>query len=121
MTPICKFCGQAVITQLPENCTQYEADELASENCSCLAAQGYRKKLKNKRDAKQQIDELFGKCAGGDVVELLKDAVELLDESDIEKLTVNINSTTVGEVKIDAKGKYSITKTVTVKNKRETG
>lgn len=119
MTPTCKFCGQAVIVELPEGCTPLEAEEIATENCSCLLARENKKKLKAKEQAKAQVEELFGKCSSEDTVELMKDAVELLHSSDIERLTMNINSTTVAEVKIDAKGKYSVTKTLTVKAKRE--
>ena len=36
---ICKYCGQIVATEVPENATKEEAIEIGTLNCNCVMAQ----------------------------------------------------------------------------------
>ncbi len=125
---MCKFCGQTFLSdRLSENATEDEALEVGTEECRCFEAELYRKKCNAAYSAKEEIDNLFletdeisGMAAiDPQAIEIMKTVVDMMVESKIVKMTLDIPNKGKASLGIDAKGKFSISREMKLKKKRE--
>ena len=124
---VCKFCGQIQAVELPIDATELEAEEIGTMSCSCSDAQIYQRKKQQAQKAKDEVEALFAndhplhnvKKCDPEVVEMLKTAVDLLSESQIHKITLGICGGGTADIKCDAKGKITVSRTFSIKTKRE--
>lgn len=126
--PECKFCGQFnAKVELSDDMTQSEAVELATLNCDCPAARGYQRKQEQVEKAKAELESLFLeddeihniKAADSVVVDLLKEAVDLIADDKIYQISVKLTRGGTAEVKATSSGKISVQRSLTLKSKRE--
>lgn len=124
MTGICKHCGQLVSVDDITIRTEEEANEYASNHCSCPeAAREYerlaaRDRAAKERDqaltrAQEQIDDLFGEGAAGygllevkeEIRELMHGTATLIYDNNMKDATMNINSCVKVKISKSSKGK----------------
>ena len=56
---VCKFCGQAMVIQVPEEFTQEVIDEEIVRACDCPEAQAYTKQQEDIASAERMIRDFF--------------------------------------------------------------
>lgn len=114
-TAPCRFCGQ--IRQLEDaERTEEQAIEEATTNCDCLKAVMYRKEKRRKEKAMQNVDTLFAQEEEG-IEKLLKAAVDLILEDQMEKITLNLYGGVKATISQNSKGEINVERTVTRKQK----
>lgn len=94
----CRFCGQmtSISPDTPDGLDEDQLIERATLSCNCDGAVEYRAAVKRKQKALKNVSALFGddaplqKRLSAQVVKLLKDAVELLCDDGMEKMTLNL-------------------------------
>lgn len=82
-TGACRFCGQMAQIETLLPWPQEKLDEAATELCGCAAAQNYVSRKKRMEKAKCTVERQFGKYLPKTAIELLKTAVELIEEDQI--------------------------------------
>ncbi len=91
-TGFCKYCGQAKAVQIGEDqkYSQEDLDMIATSECGCDLAKTQNEKENRIRRAKESIDSIAkeGETSVGD---FLKQALPLLTDHKIKKLSVNLN------------------------------
>lgn len=126
--PVCKFCGQFnAKVELSDDMTQSETVELATLNCDCPNARIYQRKQEQAEKAKAELESLFLeddeihniKAADSVVVDLLKEAVDLIADDKIYQISVKLTRGGTAEVKATSSGKISVQRSLTLKAKRE--
>lgn len=125
--PFCKFCGQLVNAEAPEDATEELLQEIGTENCTCWEAEKYRKKKMQVERAKIEINALFEaqdktrgiKAVDKKVIELLTSAADLMGDSVIHKISVSITGAGTANITVGSSGKISVQRAVQFKEKRE--
>lgn len=81
----CMFCGQTYfIGDTVAGMTEEEANELATEKCSCSEAKSYVRKKERRKKVDAYIKETFMATAQ----ETIKSLVQSVEDFDIEKATI---------------------------------
>ena len=119
-TGSCRFCGQMAQIETLLPWPQEKLDEAATELCGCAAAQNYASRKKRMEKAKCTVERQFGKYLPKTAVELLKTAVELIEEDQIDSLTLDVGNGLKGKISMTSKGNIKIEKTETRKETQET-
>lgn len=116
----CRFCGQmaSIGPDAPDALDVLDEDQLierATLSCNCDGAVKYRAAVQRKQKALKNVTALFGDDAPKEkrlptmIVQLLKDAAELLCDDRMEKMTLNLwggvkatlSQNSKGEIKIE--------------------
>lgn len=123
----CKFCGQISANEYPDKTTEKELSEYGTMDCKCYEAQLYQKR---KAQAVKAKIELKAVCCAPDknhniaacdesILPVLENAIELMSEQKIYKISVGVSSGGVVDIKATSSGKISIQRSVALKQKRE--
>lgn len=115
----CRFCGQMAQIETLFPWPQEKLDEAATEMCKCGEAQNYTSRKKRVEKAKRTIERQFGKYLPGTAVELLKTAVDLVEEDQIDSLTLDAGNGLKAKIFITRKGSIKVEKTETRKEAQE--
>lgn len=127
-TGVCRYCGQ-LITVDPHP-TQSDADDTASEVCSCPRAREERRVTEQIESANDRVNQLFGEQAEelgfkpiveSGPVELLNTAVELIARRRISSMAVQIRGQCKAKVSFTAKGKIKVERSETRSSALEAG
>lgn len=124
---VCKFCGQAIMVDVPENATRAEREHIGTMECGCEAARNYQKRQERAEKAKIEIDVMLSKADEDSgigavptaVIELLKTAVDLIADDQIHKIDVGLCLGGKIDIKSGTGGKISIKRSVTQSQKSE--
>lgn len=122
-TAECRFCGQMI--QLNGDCelTQEQAEEKAVMACKCTEAAEYQKKKLRKEKALKNISMLFGEDAepekriGENFINILRKAVEEINNGGMEKITLNLWGGIKAYLSRNSKGEINVERTETKKQK----
>lgn len=115
----CKFCGQAVMVEVPEcwlDVTQEEnLIELGTENCDCDKAERYVSHKLRKESAIKVIVKQFGRGAGKNevdqtVLDMMAGLVDLIVEYRISSATIDFGNGCKANIKITSKGTIKVTR-----------
>ena len=126
-SPICKFCGQIGLKDMLDSATEEELLERGTMECNCYEAQQYQKRRNQAEKAKLELSSILshddnqhniGACEEV-IISLLKQAVDLMPESKIYKISIGVCSGGTVDIKTTASGKISVQRSVTLKQKRE--
>lgn len=118
-TGSCRFCGQMAQIENLVPWPQEKVDEAATELCGCEAAQNYTSRKKRIERAKRTVKRQFETCLPDRAVKILETAVELIEEAQIDSLTLDAGNGLKGKVSITAKGGIKVEKTETRKETQE--
>lgn len=58
---ICKYCGQVIMVEAPENWSGAEVNDLATDKCDCVEAKRERKKRERAIKAREWAEKRFSK------------------------------------------------------------
>lgn len=118
----CKFCGQIATIEAGKSWTESDCDELATELCGCEDAYYYTMKKRRREKAIKAIEEQFGekgeKCTGN-ILSMLVAMADMVEEEEIQSVTVDIGRGLKAKIGINAKGKIKVEKTKTEKETKE--
>ena len=125
--PFCKFCGQLVSANAPDDADESILQEIGTEHCSCWEAEKYRKRKIQVSQAKIEISALLQtedktrgiKIVDKKVVELLNTAADLMGEGVIHKISVSITGGGTANITVGSSGKIAVQRSVQFKEKRE--
>lgn len=123
----CKFCGQISANEYPDDISEKELSEYGTMDCKCYEAQLYQKR---KAQAVKAKIELKAVCCTPDknhniaacdenILPVLENAIDLMSEQKIYKISVGVSSGGVVDIKATSSGKISIQRSVALKQKRE--
>lgn len=124
---VCKFCGQAIMTEVPENATRAECEHIGAMECGCEAARNYQKWYERAAKAKIELDVMLSKtdedsgiaAVPMQVVESLKAAIDLIADDLIHKIDIGLTLGGKVDIKSGTGGKISIKRSVTQSQKSE--
>ena len=109
----CKFCGQISAGTVDGAETQAEADEIATEDCSCYDAKEYVRLKKQKTRAKILVNEIFGTdskeweaTAEKELIAFLHKAVDLVADNRLKSVQATIPG--AGSARISMNNKNGI-------------
>lgn len=109
----CRFCGQLSAGTIEGADTAEEADEIATMDCSCYGACGYRKKKEQKERAKLNLRELFveknerwNSMENEKLIEFLESAIDHVVEQDVNSISLSIPG--IGSAKISMNSKSGV-------------
>lgn len=113
----CKYCGNVrIVDGDTEGLSQEALDELASEQCTCEAAEYARKKEADRATVEAYIDDLVDKP---DVAAELKNFIPLLQENQIDGLVLKVNEKTKITLATKSSGALTISRVDTLKTEYE--
>lgn len=123
----CKFCGQLSANEYPEDISEAELIERGTMDCHCCDAERYQKR---KLQAEKAKLELKAVCCAPDkdhniaacdenILPILENAVDLMSEQKIYKISLGVASGGVVDIKATSSGKISIERRIALKQKRE--
>lgn len=119
----CRFCGQIMAVEVPEECTAEIADELATEGCQCAEANMYKTRKKRKIRANKAIEEQFGENSKHpmkeDIKQFLKTAADMIVEYRINSVTVDIGRGIKAKIGTSSKANVKVEKVITEKTTEE--
>ena len=121
---VCKFCGQTIAEEYE---TKEEAIEQGTLACNCWQARAYQQLKERAEAAKVELrdmllkdDEIHNvKAVDQAVFDFLINAVDLIAEDKIYKITIGLSSGGTVDIKAGAGGKISLKRSVALTNKRE--
>lgn len=124
---VCKFCGQAIMTDVPDGATESECVHIGTMQCGCEAARNYQMRYERAEKAKIEIDVMLSKAdedsgiksVPAQVIELLKAAIDLIADDQIFKIDVGLCLGGKVDIKSGTGGKISIKRSVTQSQKSE--
>lgn len=124
---VCRFCGQIIAKELPENITREEAIEEGTLACNCELARAYQRMNERAEVAKEELKEMLLdddethniKAVDNSVYELLSGAIDLMAKDKIYKINVGLSSGGTVDVKAGSGGKIALKRSVAITNKRE--
>ena len=89
-TGVCKFCGQTVALEVPEEFTQEIIDEEAVRKCDCPEAKAFTKQQETIAAAEGMIKDFFENREGMEKIkDLLLSAVKPLAENAIGAISIS--------------------------------
>jgi len=106
-----------------ENLTAAQAEEQATMMCKCDQAVEYQKEALRKEKALQNVNTLFGEDApdgkriGEGIVKILQQAVEVIYNGSLAKITLNIRGGIKATVSQNSKGEINVERMETKKQK----
>lgn len=119
----CKFCGQITALEVPSDWTSELCNELATELCSCIDAETYTRKKRQKEKAVEAIEEQFGDKAEDkadeETVGLLATIAEMVIEKKLNSGTLDMGNGMKAKITITAKGLVKVERTMTEKGTKE--
>lgn len=125
-TAVCKFCGQVHATIDTEGLSDAKIEHLAAMNCECYQAREYRVRYERAEKAKVEIEKIATavpsrnlQAIDDSTVNMLKSAVDLMFEDKIHKISIAVPYAGTINVKSTATGKYSVERSLTLKEKKE--
>lgn len=124
---VCKFCGQVIMTNVPEDATRAEYEHIGTMECGCEEARKYQKRQERAAKAKIKLDVMLSKtdedsgiaAVPSAVIDLLKTAVDLIADDQIHKIDVGLCLGGKVDIKSGTGGKISIKRSVTQSQKSE--
>lgn len=124
---VCKFCGQAILTDMPEGATCVECEHIGTMECGCEAARNYQKRYERAAKAKIELDVMLSKtdedsgikAVPAPILELLKAAIDLMADDQIFKIDVGVCLGGKVDIKSGTGGKISIKRSITQSQKSE--
>lgn len=108
----CMFCDQIVF--LEKHVPEEQADEVASLACNCTEGQGYRRRAARVEKANGNIDLAFHEHQP-QVAKLLKQAVPMLIDYQIAKISVDTGAGIKGVMSVTSKGSLKVEKAASKK------
>lgn len=122
----CKFCGQYFLdVALPEDATEEDCLEIATEKCRCGEAMSYQHKKRQASKAKIELASIAMenpqhniKGVDSDITELLENAIDIIADDKIHSVKVGLCSGGTIEIKCTSSGKITVVRSTTVKQKR---
>lgn len=122
-TAPCRFCGQMVQIGYGYELTAQQAEEEATNICSCAEAAEYQKEKLRKEKALKNVSALFGgdappeKRAGEGAVNILRAAVEEIYTGGLARVTLNLRGGIKASISQNSKGEINVERTETKKQK----
>lgn len=121
---VCKFCGQTIAEEYE---TKEEAIEQGTLACNCWQARAYQQLKERAEAAKLDLrdmllkdDEIHNvKAVDQAVFDFLINAVDLIAEDKIYKISIGLLSGGTVDIKTGSGGKISLKRSVALTNKRE--
>ena len=116
----CRFCGQYI--EVGPHPSQEEADETASEVCSCYEARKARRITEQIEDAKEKINRVFGEEAeklgfkpinSPGSIQLLEEIASLIAIGEITAAAVNIRGQCKAKLTFTSKEKIKVSRSET--------
>lgn len=104
----CPFCGQTYQMETSGMCTDEQLNRMAVEKCDCCDAMKFKKKDRKKKNAYQDIENLFGEF--GEVRDIFGQVVNLIVEDQITSVTIKINGNVTGKISCTSKGNIKVEK-----------
>ena len=120
MRGACRFCGQYI--EVGPHASQEEADETASEVCSCYEARKARRITEQIEDAKEKINRVFGEEAeklgfkpinSPGSIQLLEEIASLIAIGEITAAAVNIRGQCKAKLTFTSKEKIKVSRSET--------
>lgn len=94
-TGVCKYCGQVIALQVPEEFTQDIIDEEATKHCECPEAKAITRQQETIASAEGTIRDFFEDKEGMEPIRmLLLSAVEPLAKNEIDSISISRNGYT---------------------------
>lgn len=125
-TTVCKFCGQVHVIIDTEGLSDAKIEHFAVMNCECDQAREYRVRYERAEKAKVEIEKIATavpsrnlQAIDDSTVNMLKSAVDLMFEDKIHKISIAVPYAGTINVKSTATGKYSVERSLTLKEKKE--
>ena len=123
-TGACRFCGQAMVEEMPMEWAQEDINEYVTEMCSCDSAAYYQRKKKQKERAHERVVFKFGEGNQLEVTperaeSLLHEIVELVGDEEIRSATVEIGNGVKVKIGYTMKERNKITRTKAEKSAYE--
>lgn len=120
----CKFCGQMARIEALFPWTEEDCNECATELCTCPQSITYTSRKKRKEEGAEKIKQKFGDGAGElrqseEIQQLLNDALALVAEEEVNKVSVNIDGMVKADINLTSKGSIKVSRTVTKKDSSE--
>lgn len=109
-TGCCHYCGQVINLETDGKRTEAELDRMAQQKCSCTGAARARRI----ESTEQNIEELFAEKFP-DVAELLKAAVPMIMQYELNKITIDTGKKVKAVLTMNAKGMIKVEKNYTAK------
>lgn len=120
---VCKYCGQIIIIEVPDDWSEEQMDELTAESCSCPDAQRYNSLKHRKEKAHERIVMLFGEQSelpiDESVEKLLYMAADAAVDLDVERVTISIKDGTKANIRRTPKGSIKIERSESSKDTYE--
>ncbi len=127
MTAECKWCGQALILDLPENSSEFEIEEAMVNTCTCVEAVKQRQLRTAAREAQNNVREL---CLNADpqsglkpcderVTGIAEDAIDLMVQRTLNEITIKMPNKGTLSVKLSSGGKFTVQRKIQRGQKRE--
>ena len=124
---ICKFCGQIGTEEVPKGATKEEALEIGTRACNCWQARAYQQMLDRAETAKIELKDMLLnddekhniKAVPEELYNLLINAIDLMANDKIYKITVSLCSGGTVEIKANSGGKFSLKRSVAITRKSE--
>ena len=117
----CKFCHQTMVVEAPEDWEQEKVNELVLELCQCESARSYTSRKKRIENADSHIDRIFqapNTYLQENARELLKAAVKLIAEHEIDGITMK-DGDTVAKIDMNSDGDIRISGSRKLEEKAE--
>lgn len=123
-TGFCRCCGQSAQIQTLLEWDSDTRNEAATELCECEGARSYTWNKQRKERALNAIDKQFGDKAGEnqiteEIIEILKQTVELILLNKITSTTIDIGKGLKAKISLTAKGAIKVERTRTTKATEE--
>lgn len=123
----CKYCGQILTIELPENATHEQALEAGTLNCNCGMAREYQQMQERAATAKIELsdmllqdDEVHNiKAVDKGIYDLLTTAIDIIAKDKIYKISVGLSSGGTVDIKAGTGGKISLKRSTALTTKRE--
>lgn len=123
----CKYCGQILTIELPENATHEQALEAGTLNCNCGMAREYQQMQERAATAKIELsamllqdDEVHNiKAVDKGIYDLLTNAIDIIAKDKIYKISVGLSSGGTVDIKAGTGGKISLKRSTALTTKRE--
>jgi len=124
---VCKFCGQAILADVPDGATRAECEHIGTMECSCEDARKYQMRQERAAKAKIELDAMLScdnedsgiKAVPAPILELLKSGIDLIADDQIHKIDIGLTLGGKVDIKSGTGGKISIKRSVTQSQKSE--
>lgn len=124
---VCKFCGQIFCDVImPDDSTEAECLEKGTNRCHCGEALAWSNKKRQARKAKIELSLIAAentneniRSVDDSIVKFLEDAIDIISEDKIHQVKVGLCSGGTIEIKFTSSGKITVSRSTTIKQKRE--